>query len=182
MVTRRSVADFAFLSDSQSAALVDRGGSIEWWSVPRFDSPAVFARLLDERGGHFSIQPEVPYTATRRYLPDTLVLETTFRTADGSVRLLDALALEPGSRSHDIGKQVPRRWATIGPCKSSSSSSAQAIPASTFRHRSRPRRRSSARNVAAGSTFDCARRAATLAAAIPRLGTLASMPPSRDTR
>jgi len=87
--------------------MVDRRGSIEWWSAPRFDSPAVFARMLDPAAGHFSIRPGAPFTATRRYLPGTLVLETTFRTSRGSVRLTDALALEPGSRSHDIGKQAP---------------------------------------------------------------------------
>ncbi len=104
---RRSVADYAFLSDSQSAAMVDRRGSIDWWSVPRFDSPSVFSRLLDPRAGHFSIRPHVPFTATRRYLPNTLVLETTFETDGGRVRLVDALALEPGARSHDIGMESP---------------------------------------------------------------------------
>ncbi|MEX0713123.1 MAG: trehalase-like domain-containing protein, partial [Pirellulales bacterium] len=104
---RPSVADYAFLSDSQSAAMVDRRGSIDWWSVPRFDSPSVFSRLLDPRAGHFSIRPSVPFTATRRYLPNTLVLETTFETDAGRVRLTDALALEPGARSHDIGLESP---------------------------------------------------------------------------
>ncbi len=87
--------------------MIDRRGSIEWWSVPRFDSPSVFSRLLDPRAGHFSIQPEVPFTATRRYLDNTLVLETTFETDAGSVRLTDALALQPGARSHDIGMETP---------------------------------------------------------------------------
>ncbi|MEJ7803905.1 MAG: glycoside hydrolase family 15 protein [Candidatus Limnocylindria bacterium] len=104
---RPSVADYALLSDSQSAAMVDRRGSIDWWSVPRFDSPSVFSRLLDPRAGHFSIRPAVPFTATRRYLPNTLVLETTFETDGGRVRLIDALALEPGARSHDIGMESP---------------------------------------------------------------------------
>lgn len=104
---RRSVADYAFLSDSQSAAMVDRRGSIDWWSVPRFDSPSIFSRLLDPRAGHFAIRPEAPFTATRRYLPNTLVLETTFQTDGGRVRLTDALALEPGARSHDIGMESP---------------------------------------------------------------------------
>lgn len=104
---RPSVADYAFLSDSQSAAMVDRRGSIDWWSVPRFDSPSVFSRLLDPRAGHFAIRPDAPFTATRRYLPNTLVLETTFETDGGRVRLTDALALEPGARSHDIGLESP---------------------------------------------------------------------------
>lgn len=104
---RRSAGDYALLSDSQSAAMVDRGGSVEWWSVPRFDSPSVFSRLLDPNAGHCTICPDVPFTATRRYLPDTLVLETTFDTDAGRVRLLDALALQPGARSHDIGMESP---------------------------------------------------------------------------
>ena len=104
---RPSVADYALLSDSQSAAMVDRRGSIDWWTVPRFDSPSVFSRLLDPRAGHFSIRPDVPFTATRRYLPNTLVLETTLETDGGRVRLIDALALQPGARSHDIGMESP---------------------------------------------------------------------------
>lgn len=104
---RPSVGDYAILSDSQSAAIVDRQGSVEWWSVPRFDSPSVFSRMLDPRAGHFSIQPDVPFRATRRYLPDTLVLETTFETDTGRVRLTDALALQPGARSHEIGMEAP---------------------------------------------------------------------------
>ena len=104
---RPSVGDYAFLSDSQSAAMVDRTGSVDWWSVPRFDSPSVFSRMLDSRAGHFSIQPDIPFTATRRYLPDTLVLETTFDTDGGRVRLIDALALQPGARNHDIGMESP---------------------------------------------------------------------------
>ena len=102
-----SVGDYALLSDSQSAAMVDRSGSIDWWSVPRFDSPSVFSRLLDPGAGHFSIRPNGPFTAARRYLPDTFVLETTFETDTGRVRLIEALALEPGARSHAIGMRAP---------------------------------------------------------------------------
>jgi alpha,alpha-trehalase len=72
------IADYALLSDRHTAALVSRGGSIDWFCVPRFDSPSVFARLLDDDAGHFSVRPaEEPTDSRRRYLDDTMVLETT---------------------------------------------------------------------------------------------------------
>src|SRR5919198_3389973 len=82
------IADYAMLSDCSSAALVGTDGSIDWLCLPRFDSPAIFARLLDPDAGHWSITPAGPFTARRRYLPGSLVLETTFTTANGSVRLV----------------------------------------------------------------------------------------------
>jgi GH15 family glucan-1,4-alpha-glucosidase len=104
----RPIADYGLLADCTSAALVDRAGSIDWLCLPHYDSPAVFARLLDPRAGHWSITPvdEVLHTE-RRYLPGTLVLETTLTTATGIVRLTDALAFEEGQRGHDLGKRAP---------------------------------------------------------------------------
>jgi GH15 family glucan-1,4-alpha-glucosidase len=67
--------------------------------MPRFDSPSCFARILDEeRGGYCAVTPAVPYTTRRRYLEGTLVLETTFATAGGEARLLDAFAMREGGR------------------------------------------------------------------------------------
>src|SRR5215210_499628 len=86
------VANYGLLADCNSAALADRDGSIDWLCLPRYDSDAVFARLLDPDAGHWSIRPTAEYTSERRYLPGTLVIETTFRTAGGSVRLTDAMA------------------------------------------------------------------------------------------
>ncbi len=87
-----AISDYAFLSDCRSAALVSSDGSIDWLCWPRFDSPAVFAGILDsERGGTWSIRPIGDFEVSRRYLPRTNVLETTFHTSTGSVRLTDWL-------------------------------------------------------------------------------------------
>jgi GH15 family glucan-1,4-alpha-glucosidase len=101
------IAAYGMLSDCSSAALVGADGSIDWLCLPRFDSPAVFARLLDPDAGHWSITPAQPFTARRRYLPGSLVLETTFTTASGSVHVLDALAFEHGQRGHELGVAAP---------------------------------------------------------------------------
>src|SRR4051812_48892068 len=102
----RPIADYGLLADCTSAALVSRSGSIDWLCLPRFDSPAVFTRLLDPAAGHWSITPVEDFEVTRRYLPGTLVIETTFTTASGSVRLTDALAFPQGQRGHDLGKDA----------------------------------------------------------------------------
>jgi GH15 family glucan-1,4-alpha-glucosidase len=103
----RPIADYGLLADCNSAALVDRGGSISWLCLPRYDSPAVFARILDPDGGHWSLTPTAAYRSERRYLPGTLVLETTFATETGSVKLIDALAFAAGQRNHELGLNAP---------------------------------------------------------------------------
>lgn len=101
------IADHAFLSDRHSCALVDRAGSVEWLCFPRFDGPAVFGRLLDEDAGHWEVQPEGEWRSTRRYVDRSLVLETTFRTADGELVLTDALGLGPENNGHRLGAGAP---------------------------------------------------------------------------
>src|SRR4051794_13708374 len=101
------IADYGLLSDCSSAALVSRAGSIDWLCLPRFDSPSIFARLLDPDAGHWSIAPEGEHRSERRYLDGTLVAETTFTTGTGSVRLTDALAVPEGQRGHDLGEDAP---------------------------------------------------------------------------
>ena len=101
------IADHALLSDCHSAALVSREGSVEWLCFPRFDSPSVFGRLLDDEAGHWSIRPTADFRVTRRYLDKTMVLETTFATAAGSVTIVDALALGANERGHDLGRDAP---------------------------------------------------------------------------
>src|SRR5687768_16923392 len=101
------VANYGLLADCNSAALADRDGSIDWLCLPRYDSDAVFARLLDPDAGHWSIRPTSDYTSERRYLPGTLVIETMFTTDAGQVRLTDAMAFAEGQRGHDLGYDAP---------------------------------------------------------------------------
>ena len=101
------IADYGFLSDCHSAALIDRQGSVDWWCVPRFDSPSVFGRLLDPDAGHWSIRPVENFAVERNYAEDSLILRSVFETADGEVTLTDGAALHPGARGHDLGLQSP---------------------------------------------------------------------------
>ena len=103
----KPIADYALLTDRSSAGLVDREGSIDWLCMPRFDSPALFTRILDPNAGHWSIRPAASFTVERRYLPGTLVLESTFVTESGSVRLIDAMTIGTGDRHHELGMNAP---------------------------------------------------------------------------
>jgi GH15 family glucan-1,4-alpha-glucosidase len=101
------IADYGLLADCNSAALVSRDGSIDWLCLPRYDSDAVFARILGDDAGHWSIRPAGEYAVERRYIPGTLVIETVFTTADGSVRMRDAMAFASGQSGHDLGFDAP---------------------------------------------------------------------------
>jgi alpha,alpha-trehalase len=101
------IGDYALLSDRHSAALVSRDGSVDWLCFPRFDGPSVFCRLLDPAGGSFSIRPAGDFRASRRYVDQTMVLETTFTTASGTATLTDALAVGRNERGHDLGANSP---------------------------------------------------------------------------
>ena len=101
------IGEYALLSDCRSAALVSRHGSVDWLCFPRFDGPSVFCRLLDPAGGHFAIRPAGEFQVSRRYVEQTLVLETTFTTARGTAVLTDALAVGPSERGHHLGVHSP---------------------------------------------------------------------------
>jgi alpha,alpha-trehalase len=101
------IGDYGLLSDCRSAALVSRAGSVDWLCFPRFDGPAVFARILDENAGHFSIRPAGQFQARRAYLHQTMAIETTFTTATGEAVLTDAMAVGRNDRGHDLGAGSP---------------------------------------------------------------------------
>ena len=87
------ISDYAIIGDCRSAGLISRDGSLDWLCFPRFDSPSVFAALLDAKeGGRFCIRPVGEYISERRYLPDTNVLEITFRCPNGACVLRDLMS------------------------------------------------------------------------------------------
>ncbi|MFG2772266.1 glycoside hydrolase family 15 protein [Streptomyces sp. NPDC048350] len=95
------IADHGLIGDLQCAALVSAGGAVDWFCAPRFDSPSIFASLLDlERGGHFTIAPTSDDVTVRQlYLPDTAVLITRFLTPEGVGEVVDFM---PVSEQPDV--------------------------------------------------------------------------------
>jgi GH15 family glucan-1,4-alpha-glucosidase len=88
------IAEYGFLSDCETTALVAPGGAVEWLCLPRIDSPSVFGALLDRDAGSFRLAPAgVNVPAARRYLPGTMVLETSWGTGSGWIIVRDALLI-----------------------------------------------------------------------------------------
>ncbi|MBA2287970.1 MAG: glycoside hydrolase family 15 protein [Ktedonobacteraceae bacterium] len=101
------IADYALLSDCRSAALVSRTGSIDWLCFPRFDGPSVFARLLDDQAGYWSIKAVDASEVSRHYIDATMVIESRCNTPTGTVVLLDAMAIGRNERGHELGIASP---------------------------------------------------------------------------
>lgn len=90
------IEDYAFLSDCDTTALVAPDGGVEWLCLPRMDSPSVFGSLLDRDAGQFRVAPSgVSVPAARRYIPGTLVTETSWWTTGGWLVVTDALLIGP---------------------------------------------------------------------------------------
>jgi GH15 family glucan-1,4-alpha-glucosidase len=101
-MTYRAISDYGLIGDMHSAALVGLDGSIDWLCFPRFDSPSVFASILDDaHGGRFRLAPDGGCTAEQRYLADTNVLVTTFRTSTGAVETIDFMPLRSDKARSD---------------------------------------------------------------------------------
>jgi alpha,alpha-trehalase len=96
------IAEYAFLSDCETCALVAPNSNVEWLCLPRFDSPSVFGALLDRDAGIFRLGPaDVEVPAARRYLPGTMVLETSWGTSGGWIIVRDVLLMGPWHHEHD---------------------------------------------------------------------------------
>src|SRR6188472_1989183 len=94
------IAEYAFLSDCHTGALVAPDGAIDWLCIPRFDAPSVFGSLLDREAGFFRFAPfGISHPAARAYVPGTNVLETTWKTPSGWIVVRDALTMGP--REHE---------------------------------------------------------------------------------
>src|SRR6266576_2560853 len=110
MDTYPPIADHGLIGDLQTSALVSTDGTVDWFCCPRFDSPSIFASLLDrEHGGHFSIAPEgTDYVSKQLYLPGTAILITRFLTADGVGEVLDFMPVieGPATERHRLVRLV----------------------------------------------------------------------------
>jgi alpha,alpha-trehalase len=97
------IADYAFLSNCHTGALVAEDGAIDWLCAPSFDSPSMFGSLLDREAGFFRFAPYgINHPTARSYVPGTNVLETTWKTPNGWVVIRDALTMGPGDREDTI--------------------------------------------------------------------------------
>ncbi len=98
----KPISDYGLIGDMHSAALVGLDGSIDWLCFPRFDSPSVFAAILDDgKGGRFRLAPTTTYRSEQRYQRDTNILSTTFTSDDGQVEVLDFMPIGKDAKTSD---------------------------------------------------------------------------------
>jgi GH15 family glucan-1,4-alpha-glucosidase len=91
----KKIGDYGVIGNGATIALVGRDGALDWMCLPFMDSPSVFAAILDdEKGGRFSIRPDAPYDSSQIYLPQTNILQTQFRTAEGELELTDFMVAD----------------------------------------------------------------------------------------
>ncbi|MEP6571501.1 MAG: glycoside hydrolase family 15 protein [Gemmatimonadota bacterium] len=110
-----SISEYGLIGDMRTAALVSRGGAVDWYCLPRFDGGSIFAAILDPvRGGTWCIQPVEAFTSRQRYLTGTNVLETTFRTGDGEFQVLDFLPVDIDGRPLGAQPELHRQIRCIG--------------------------------------------------------------------
>lgn len=115
------INDYAVIGNGRTVALIARNGAVGWWAAPTVDAPPLCAAILDpELGGTITVEPAVDYEVSRRYLPDSSVLETTFQTEGGRLRLTDSINkgvngplpwTEFARRIEVDNGEVPVRWA-----------------------------------------------------------------------
>ncbi len=99
------IGEYGFLSDGEVSALLSPSGAVEWMCIPRFDSPSVFGSILGRHAGSFRVAPDdVTVPADRRYLPGTMILETSWGTPTGWIIVRDALLIGPWRHEKDRSK------------------------------------------------------------------------------
>ena len=103
------IGSHGLIGDMSSAALVATDGTIDWLCMPRFDSPSVFAALLDSKsGGRFQIAPAGPASSSQEYVPDTNILKTSFKTETGVLTVTDFMPVRRGPLSEGAPHEVHR--------------------------------------------------------------------------
>ena len=99
----KSIGNYGIIGNGYSAALVSNDGSIDWCCLPRFDSPSIFAAILDDtKGGKFYIKPSIPFTAHQAYIENTNVIQTVFQTDTGKAILTDFMPCYKDSRQRPV--------------------------------------------------------------------------------
>ena len=140
-----AIEDHGLIGDLQTAALVATDGTIDWFCAPRFDSPSIFAALLDqEKGGHFRVAPDgVEYVTKQLYLPGTPILITRFMSADGVGEVVDFMPIA-GDQATDRHRSCAWSGSCVDRCGSGSSASPASTTAGTGRR---------SRSAGDGATF-----------------------------